>query len=118
MKIQNKSRRTYQHSELDGNGKIVIVDIKPNEIKDVSESIAQAWLKTGDVVEYADPKDQAKLQDENAKLKAELAALKGEAPKAEKSLEELKKEADALGIVYAKNIGAKKLAEKIEAAKG
>lgn len=112
MKIQNKSKRTYQHSELDGLGQITIIDIKPGEIKEVNEKIAEVWLKTGDVVEYADPKDQAELKDENAKLKAELAALKGK-----QSIDELKKEADKLGIKYAKNIGADKLAEKIKAFK-
>lgn len=80
MKVHNKSRRTYQHSELNKDGKIRIIDIKPDEIKDVPDSIAKVWLKTGDVIEYADPKEQAQLQDENAKLKAELAALKEEKP--------------------------------------
>ena len=82
MKVHNKSRRTYQHSELNAEGKIRIIDIKPDEIKEVPEKIAKVWLKTGDVIEYADPKEQAQLQDENAKLKAEIAALKTEkAPK-------------------------------------
>lgn len=75
MKVHNKSRRTYQHSELQ-EGKIRIIDIKPDEIKDVPDAIAKVWLKTGDVIEYADPKEQAQLQDENAKLKAEIEALK------------------------------------------
>ena len=85
MKIQNKSRRTYQHSELDAEGKIIIIDIKPAEIKEVSEKIAKIWLKTGDIVEYADPKEQAQLQDENAKLKAEIAALKKDKKPAKKT---------------------------------
>lgn len=113
MKVQNKSRRTYQHSYYNAKGVLQILNLCPGDILDIDEKIAQVWLKTGDVVEYADPKDHAKLEDENAQLKAELAALKGK----EKSLDELKKEADKLGIKYAKNIGKAKLQEKIDIAK-
>ena len=84
MKVHNKSRRTYQHSELK-EGKIRIIDIKPDEIKDVPDSIAKVWLKTGDVIEYADPKEQAQLQNENEKLKAEIAALKKDKKPVKKS---------------------------------
>lgn len=76
MKVQNKSRRTYQHSALNDLGQIRIIDIKPDEIKEIPDKIAKVWLNTGDVVEYADPKEQAELQTENAKLKAEIEALK------------------------------------------
>lgn len=89
MKVRNKSRRTYQHSELNKKGQIRIIDIKPEEIKEVPEKIAKVWLKTGDVIEYADPKDQAELQDENAKLKAELAKIKGD--KVKKTTKKTKK---------------------------
>lgn len=85
MKVHNKSRRTYQHSELNKDGKIRIIDIKPDEIKEVPDTIAKVWLKTGDVIEYADPKEQAQLQDENAKLKAEIAALKKDKKPVKKS---------------------------------
>ena len=85
MKIQNKSRRTYQHSELNKEGKLVIIDIKPGEIKEIDDRIAKIWINTGDVVEYADPKEQAQLQDENAKLKAEIAALKKDKKPAKKA---------------------------------
>lgn len=85
MKVHNKSKRTYQHSELNKDGKIRIIDIKPDEIKDVPDAIAKVWLKTGDVIEYADPKEQAQLQNENEKLKAELAALKKEKKPAKKA---------------------------------
>lgn len=85
MKVHNKSRRTYQHSELNKEGKIRIIDIKPDEIKEVPDTIAKVWLKTGDVIEYADPKEQAQLQDENAKLKAEIAALKKDKKPVKKS---------------------------------
>lgn len=84
MKVHNKSRRTYQHSELK-EGQIRIIDIKPDEIKDVPDSIAKVWLKTGDVIEYADPKEQAQLQNENEKLKAEIAALKKDKKPVKKS---------------------------------
>lgn len=119
MLIQNKSQRIYQHSFFNDKGALEIISIAPHQVKDVDAAIAAPWLKTGDVVEYADPKAQASLKDENEKLKAELAALKGKTEnKPEVSLEELKKEADALGIKYAPNIGVKKLSEKIKLAKG
>lgn len=85
MKVHNKSRRTYQHSELNKEGKIRIIDIKPDEIKDVPDAIAKVWLNTGDVIEYADPKEQAQLQNENEKLKAEIAALKKDKKPVKKS---------------------------------
>ena len=47
-----------------------------------------------------------------------MAALKKTESKQEVSLEELKKEAAALGIKYSPNIGIKKLSEKIKLAKG
>jgi hypothetical protein len=40
-----------------------------------------------------------------------------EEPKQDDELEELKKEADALGVEYSPNIGSKTLKERIEAAK-
>ena len=91
MKVHNKSRRTYQHSELDAQGQIRIIDIKPDEVKEISDKIAEVWLKTGDVIEYADPKEQAELQSENAKLKAELEALKKEEKPAKKPAKKAKK---------------------------
>lgn len=112
MKVQNKSRRTYQHSYFNEKGALVIIELLPGSVKEVDDKIAETWLKTGDVIEYADPKEQAKLADENAKLKEELAKLKGESTET-KDIDELKKEADELGITYAKNIGAAKLQEKI-----
>lgn len=116
MKVQNKSRRTYQHSFFNTKGALEIINLRPGCSLEVDDEVAKVWLKTGDVVEYADPKEQAKLANENAKLKEELAKLKGESAET-KSIEDLKKEADELGITYAKNIGAAKLQEKINKAK-
>lgn len=115
MKVQNKSRRIYQHSFYNAKGVLQLINLCPGEILDIDDKVAQVWLKTGDVIEYADPKDHAKLEDENAKLKAELAALKDKEKcgEVDNSIEALKKEADKLGIKYAKNIGREKLLAKI-----
>lgn len=123
MRVHNKSKRMYQHGEY---------NLPAGANIEISKEVAEIWLATGDVVEYVDPSEakakeakaketQKALEDENAKLKAEIEKLKAEAKAkeggAEKSLDELKKEADKLGIEYAKNIGAKALKEKIEAKK-
>lgn len=81
MRVQNKSRRAYQHGEY---------LIKPGKDLVVPDKIAKMWLATGDIIEYVDPaeakkaaadaaKKQAELEDENAKLKAELEKAKAEA---------------------------------------
>jgi len=90
---------------------------------EVTEDVAKIWLATGDVVEYVDPAEakakESELEAENAALKARIAELEqGTGKDGEtKSLDDLKKEADELGIEYAKNIGAAKLQEKIDAKK-
>ena len=112
MLVENKSKRMYVHSVLNEKKLAEMLTLKPGEHKNIPDEIAEQWLKTGEVIKYADPV-------EVEALKAELAALKAEKkvePK-EKSLDELKKEADKLGITYAKNIGAAKLQEKINQAK-
>ena len=53
------------------------------------DKIAKLWLKTGEVVEYVKPEEakakQAKLEEENAKLKAELEVLKKAQPEEAKA---------------------------------
>lgn len=80
MRVYNKSARMYQHGEY---------ALKPKCNIEVPEKVAKLWLATGDVVEYADPKEAKELADENAKLKAELEKIKNQ-PK-----EEAKKEVKA-----------------------
>lgn len=129
MKLYNKSKRAYQHSYFDEKNKLVSITLLPKQTKEIDDKIAEIWLKTGEVVEYADPKEvkktQAKLADENAKLKAEIEALKAKLQTDDKKedevkhdeLAELKKQADELGIAYPQNIGVAKLKAKIEAKK-
>ena len=132
MRVYNKSSRMYQH-EHDSK----TYCLKPKTDIEVPDKIAKLWLKTGEVVEYVKPEEakaaQAKLEEakaeleaENAKLKAELEALKKAKPEEAKAqnpgaqsddIEELKKEAEKLGIQFAPNIGAEKLKAKIEAKK-
>ena len=108
MLLQNISKRKYVHSILNARRQAELLTLKPGEHKEIPDEVAKQWLKTGEVIKYADP-------NEVEKLKAELEALKAEKEeKKEKSLDELKAEADELGISYAKNIGKAKLQEKID----
>ena len=80
MKIQNKSKHSFQHSFLNSKMELEINELKAGEIKDINDSIDRVWLKTGDGVEYVSPeavkKEQADLKAEIEKLKAENAKLK------------------------------------------
>lgn len=123
MKLQNKAQNAFQASYYNDKMQLVIIEIQAGEIKDITdEKIAKQWLKTGKVVEFSDPAEakakEKELLAEIEKLKAENAELKGE-EKEEKplSIDDFKKIADELGISYPKNIGIKKLQEKIDAKK-
>lgn len=103
MKLENKSKNRIAYHDSKG----VLHFINIGEIAEVDNYIAQILLKIDGVREYAEPKDVKRLEEENAKLKAKLENKT-------KSLDELKAEADALGIKYAKNISAKTLQKRIE----
>ena len=114
MRVQNISKRKYVHSVLNERKQAVMIILEPGQNLEVPDEVAEQWLKSGEVIKYADP-------DEVEQLKAELEALKeakkGDNTKKEPSLDDLKKEADELGITYARNIGYAKLAQKIKDAK-
>ena len=65
---------------MDKNNKLIVINLLPKTDAEIPDNIAKLWLKTGEVVEYVKPEEakavQAKLEEENAKLKAELEALK------------------------------------------
>lgn len=130
MRVYNKSSRIYQHTYFDEKNVFHAINLNPKTDAEIPDDIAKAWLKTGEVVEYVKPEEakakEAALEEENAKLKAELEALKKAKPEEAKEqnpgaqaddIEELKKEAEKLGIQFAPNIGAEKLKAKIEAKK-
>lgn len=123
MKLQNKAKNAFQASYYNDKMQLVIIEIQAGEIKDITdEKIAKQWLKTGKVVEFSDPAEakakEKELLAEIEKLKAENAELKGEEKEETPlSLDELKKIADELDVSYPKNIGIKKLQEKIDAKK-
>lgn len=79
MKVHNKAKHAFQHSIADEIEGVKIIEIGANEVKEIPDDIAKIWIKTGEVVEFVDPKEAKELEDENAKLKAELVKLK--APK-------------------------------------
>ena len=101
MKLINKSKNRIAYHD----SAKVLRFINIEEVADVNEDLAKILLKIDGVKEYAEPKDLKKLEEENAKLKAQLKT---------KTLDELKAEANALGIKFAKNIGMKKLQQKID----
>ena len=132
--VKNNSRTTYYHTEKnkDAKGKTKLKNyvVEAFGIAEVPEYVAKIWFKTKNVVEYVKPEEakakQSELEKENAKLRAELEALKKAKPEEAKEqtpgaqsddIEELKKEAEQLGIQFAPNIGAEKLKAKIEAKK-
>lgn len=86
MKLYNKSQRIYQHSYLDKNQEVKILNLLPKTTKEIPDEVAEKWLNTGDVVEYVKPEEakavEAELKAENEALKKELEALK--AKKADK----------------------------------
>lgn len=76
MLLKNNTNRKYVHSWLDKNAKLQMIILGPNKILDVSEDVADSWLKIPGIIEYIEPKKAKELEDENAKLKAELEELK------------------------------------------
>lgn len=82
MKIHNKAKHAFQHSLYNTQNGVTLIEIQAGEIKDIPDEIAQIWINTGEVVEFVEPKQAKELEDENAKLKAELNKLKAEPKKA------------------------------------
>ena len=111
MLLKNNTKRKFVHSYLDDKCKLQMIILQPNSALDVPKEVAESWLKVPGIEQYVEPKKAKELEDENAKLKAELTKLKSDA----NELEQLKAKADELGIKYQKNIGIAKLKEKIDA---
>lgn len=84
MLVKNISKRSYIHSRLDENFNLMMLTLKPDEVKDIPDEVAKSWLKSDDVVEYVNPEDARKKEEQ---LKKENAELK-------KALEEAKKDCD------------------------
>lgn len=84
MRVYNKSSRIYQHTYIDDKNVFHAINLNPKTDAEIPDDIAKAWLKTGEVVEYVEPEEakakEAALKEENAKLKAELEALKKAKP--------------------------------------
>ena len=80
MKLQNKSKYVFQHTYFDDKMDLVKVEIGVGEVKDIDDEIAKIWLKTGEIVEFIDPKQAKEEKDELLKevekLKAENKKLK------------------------------------------
>lgn len=120
MRVQNISKRRYVHSVLNEKRQAVLLILEPGQNLEVPDKVAEQWLKSGEVIKYADPDEVEQLKAKLAELEAKQEEDKKEAVKPEEkepSLDDLKKEADELGITYARNIGYAKLAQKIADAK-
>lgn len=113
MKVKNNSKRCYCHVVMNESYQPDMLLLKPNEVKDIPDEVAKGWLKSGEVVEYVAPADAKKLEAEIAKLKAENEQLKKDNDELP-DREVLKKQADELGIEYAKNISTKALYDKVK----
>lgn len=93
MRLENKSKRALQHHYYDKDNKLVLINLLPNNNAEIPEDVAKIWLTIKGVVEYKDPAEakaeKMALENENAKLKAEIEKLKkaaetkGEPAKAE-----------------------------------
>lgn len=85
MKIENKSGHALSHIIIGKDNKKTTYFCKNGGNLEVPDDIAKLWLRIDGVKEYADPAELKKLQEENARLKAE-------AEKAEKANKKSKKE--------------------------
>ena len=95
MLLKNNSKRSFVHSQLDKNYKLVLLMLEPGAVKEIPDEIAKSWLKSGEVEEYVDPAkakaEQAKIAKENEELKKELEALKEEKREVKKVAKTTKK---------------------------
>lgn len=78
----------YQHTYFDKENKFHAINLMPKTDAEIPDDIAEKWLKTGEVVEYVKPEEakakEAALEEENAKLKAEIEKLKKQTAKTKK----------------------------------
>lgn len=85
MLVKNNSKRNYVHSKLDEQYRLILLTLRPQEIKEIPDNVAKSWIKSGDVEEYVDPqiakKEQKKIEQENKALKKELQKLKTQSKK-------------------------------------
>lgn len=71
MKIENKSGHGLSHIIVSKDNKKTTYFCANGKVLDVPADVATLWLKINGVKEYVDPVELKKLQEENAKLKAE-----------------------------------------------
>jgi uncharacterized phage protein (TIGR02220 family) len=78
MKVKSNAKHNYCHARLNDNYKLEMFILRPNEIKEVPDEVAKSWIKTGEVIEYIEPKDVKKVESENKALKDEIKKLKAQ----------------------------------------
>ena len=82
MRLENKSKRNYVHSVMNAKMQAELIILRPGENKEIPDEVAKTWIKSGEVVEYVDPKqakeEKSALEDENKRLKAEIEKLKAQ----------------------------------------
>lgn len=78
MKVKSNAKHNFCHARLDDNYKLEMLVLRPNEIKEVPDEVAKSWIKTGEVIEYIEPKDVKKVEKENKALKDEIKKLKAQ----------------------------------------
>lgn len=78
MKVKSNAKHNFCHARLNDNYKLEMLILRPNEIKEVPDEVAKSWIKTGEVIEYIEPKDVKKVESENKALKDEIKKLKAQ----------------------------------------
>ena len=106
MRIENISKRSFQHSAIDANKRVLVLTLNPGENKEIPDEIAEQWLKSGEVRQYVKPED-VKAKEE--KLKAELVKLTTENEVLKAENKAMKEETEAVKNNLAEN--DKKIAE-------
>lgn len=86
MKVINKTKVTYQESTIDADGNVKFINLEPGKVAEVSNEIAEKWLKINGIEEFVDPEaakaKENELKAEIEKLKAENTQLKAPKPAA------------------------------------
>lgn len=93
MRLENISKRTYQHTILGDDKKVKIISLEPGKNKEIPDEVAKQWLKSGEVRLYIAPEE---VQAKEIQLTAEKTALKKENDTLTKEVEYLKKQIEAL----------------------
>ena len=75
MLLENFSRRVFQHSHLDENQRVKVLELKPGHHAEIPDEVAKVWLGYEGIREYIDP---AIARAKEEVMQAQIEALKKE----------------------------------------